>query len=120
MLDIRYSTKFKKDYKTIMKRGYNPKLLETVLNLLCTKQALPPKYRDHPLSGNYEGHRHYSGLAVDIQNRAEHIDPHINQNRNSQRFVLMVGGMFALKQHPKPLFPYISIFPYYMELHAQA
>ena len=57
MLDIRYSTKFKKDYKTIMKRGYNPKLLETVLNLLCTMQALPPKYRDHPLSGNYEGHR---------------------------------------------------------------
>ena len=57
MLDIRYSTKFKKDYKTIMKRGYNPKLLETVLNLVCTKQALPPKYRDHPLSGNYEGHR---------------------------------------------------------------
>ena len=57
MLNIRYSTKFKKDYKTIMKRGYNPKLLETVLNLLCTKQALPPKYRDHPLSGNYEGHR---------------------------------------------------------------
>ena len=57
MLDIRYSTKFKKDYKTIMKRRYNPKLLETVLNLLCTKQALPPKYRDHPLSGNYEGHR---------------------------------------------------------------
>lgn len=57
MLDIRYSTKFKKDYKTIMKRGYNPKLLETVLNLLCAKQALPPKYRDHPLSGNYEGHR---------------------------------------------------------------
>lgn len=57
MLDIRYSTKFKKDYKTIMKRGYNPKLLEAVLNLLCTKQALPPKYRDHPLSGNYEGHR---------------------------------------------------------------
>ena len=23
---------------------------------------------------------HYSGLAVDIQNLAEHIDPHINQN----------------------------------------
>lgn len=123
MLDIRYSTKFKKDYKTIMKRGYNPKLLETVLNLLCTNQALPPKYRDHPPVRELRRPQrmsHYSGLAVDIQNRAEHIDPHINQNRNSQRFVLMVGGMFALKQHPKPLFPYISIFPYYMELHAQA
>lgn len=57
MLNIRYSAKFKKDYKTIMRRGYNPKLLEIVLDLLCTKQALPPKYRDHPLSGNYQGHR---------------------------------------------------------------
>lgn len=57
MLNIRYSAKFKKDYKTIMRRGYNPKLLEIVLELLCTKQALPPKYRDHPLSGNYQGHR---------------------------------------------------------------
>lgn len=57
MLDIRYSTKFKKDYKAIMKRGYNPKLLEIVLDLLCIEQVLPPQYRDHPLSGNYEGHR---------------------------------------------------------------
>lgn len=57
MLDIRYSTKFKKDYKAIIKRGYNPKLLEIVLNLLCAEQSLPLKYRDHPLSGDYEGHR---------------------------------------------------------------
>lgn len=27
MLDVRYSTKFKKDYKAIIKRGYNPQLL---------------------------------------------------------------------------------------------
>ena len=40
-----------------MKRGYNPKHLETVLDILCTEQTLPPKYRDHSLSGNYEGHR---------------------------------------------------------------
>ncbi len=57
MLDVRYSTKLKKDYKTILKRGYNPQLLQDVLKILCSTQALPAKYNDHSLSGNYEGHR---------------------------------------------------------------
>ena len=57
MLDIQYSSKFKKDYKTILKRGYNPNLLTDVLDLLCAEQPLPPKYNDHSLSGNYKGHR---------------------------------------------------------------
>lgn len=57
MLDIRYSAKFRKDYKTIIKRGYNPKLLEEVLEILCNKQSLPNKYKDHNLKGNYIGHR---------------------------------------------------------------
>lgn len=57
MLDIRYSARFKKDYKTIIKRGYNPKLLQDVLDILSNEQPLPPKYKDHHLSGNYGGHR---------------------------------------------------------------
>lgn len=57
MLSLQYSSKFKKDYQTIIKRGYNPQLLQNVLVLLCNEQPLPPKYRDHKLSGNYEGHR---------------------------------------------------------------
>ncbi len=57
MLDILYSTKFKKDYKNIIKRGYNIKLLENVLEILCNEQPLPPKYKDHSLSGDYQGHR---------------------------------------------------------------
>lgn len=57
MLDIRYSTKFKRDYKAVMKRGYNPKLLQDVLEILCSEQPLPPKYKDHNLSGNFEGYR---------------------------------------------------------------
>lgn len=57
MLDIRYSAKFKKDYKAVIKRGYNPQLLQAVLEHLCSEQPLPPKYKDHPLSGNYDGHR---------------------------------------------------------------
>ncbi|MCI8510839.1 MAG: type II toxin-antitoxin system YafQ family toxin [Lachnospiraceae bacterium] len=57
MLNIRYSAKFKRDYKTIMKRGYNPQLLQEVLTLLSTEQPLPFKYKDHNLAGSYEGHR---------------------------------------------------------------
>lgn len=53
MLDIRYSTKFKKDYKTIIKRGYNPKLLEEILEIICNEKQLPAKY----LTGNYGGHK---------------------------------------------------------------
>jgi Uncharacterized protein conserved in bacteria len=45
MLTIRYSTKFKKDYKLAKKRGYNIKLLEEVLDILCAEQPHPsPTY----------------------------------------------------------------------------
>lgn len=50
-------TKFKKDYKNIIKRGYNQQLFQDVLWILINEQQLPPKYKDHSLSGNYDGHR---------------------------------------------------------------
>lgn len=57
MLSIRYSSRFKKDFKAIVNRGYDAKLLEEVLNLLVQEKNLPQKYLDHPLAGNYSGHR---------------------------------------------------------------
>jgi len=57
MLKISYSARFKKDYKTIVKRGYEIKLLEEVLSLLVEEKVLPIKNRDHALSGNYLEHR---------------------------------------------------------------
>lgn len=57
MLNIRYRTQFKKDYKKIIKRGYNPNDLTTVLKLLANQEHLPAKYRDHALTGNYIGFR---------------------------------------------------------------
>ncbi len=57
MLKIRYSAKFKKDYKSAVKRGCNPKQLEITVELLCAEKPLPKKYKDHALTGNYEGHR---------------------------------------------------------------
>ena len=57
MLKIRYTNRFKKDYKLIVKRGYDTKLLEEVIGILCNEQNLPQKYLDHALIGDYTGHR---------------------------------------------------------------
>ena len=56
MLTIQYELAFKKDFKRMLKRGYNGALLERVLNLLVKGEALPPRYKDHALKGNW---RHY-------------------------------------------------------------
>ncbi len=57
MLDVRYSSQFKKDYKTCIKRKYEMNLLQTVIDTLRIPEALPLKNRDHNLTGNYSGYR---------------------------------------------------------------
>lgn len=57
MLKIRYHGRFKKDYKTLIKRGYNIKLLEQIIEMLAKEQPLPIKNRDHNLTGDYIGFR---------------------------------------------------------------
>lgn len=53
MLTIKYETTFKKDFKRIVKRGYNIRLLEEVIEILSNGETLPEKYKDHNLIGNY-------------------------------------------------------------------
>ena len=57
MLTIRYQTAFKKDYKRIVRRGYDVRLLEEVITILAEQKPLPEIYRDHNLSGDYIGCR---------------------------------------------------------------
>ena len=57
MLTIKYQAAFKKDYKRIVKRGYDMRLLEKVIELLANQNPLPEKNRDHQLSGDYAGCR---------------------------------------------------------------
>ena len=57
MLTIKYETTFKRDFKRIVKRGYNIKLLENVIEMLANEQTLPEKYRDHSLIGDYADFR---------------------------------------------------------------
>ena len=57
MLKIKFLNSFKKDYKRIVKRGYDIALLENVIRMLADGETLPVKYRDHALTGNYSGYR---------------------------------------------------------------
>ena len=57
MLTISYQNRFKRDFKRIVKRGYDTRLLESVIDILSSGQALPQKYCDHDLQGKYSGCR---------------------------------------------------------------
>lgn len=57
MLTIKYHTMFKKDFKRIKKRGYDISRLEKIVELLANEVQLPEQFKDHNLSGNYNGFR---------------------------------------------------------------
>ena len=48
---------FKKDLKTVKKRGYDIQLLNDVVDTLAMGLPLDEKYKDHKLIGNYQGCR---------------------------------------------------------------
>ena len=51
------TTKFKKDYKRLQKRGLNMEKLNAVIIKLANGETLPPHNRDHALVGNHKGYR---------------------------------------------------------------
>ncbi|WP_050697555.1 type II toxin-antitoxin system YafQ family toxin [Anaeromassilibacillus senegalensis] len=55
--EIESTGRFKKDLKTILKRGYNMELLQKIIDLLCMGESLPEKCKDHALSGNWANYR---------------------------------------------------------------
>ena len=57
MLELRTTSKFRRDYKTMKKRGLDMSELETVIDTLLAEKPLDEKYRDHDLHGQYEGYR---------------------------------------------------------------
>ena len=48
-----WTSRFKKDYKLLMKQGADMSLLDDVIRLLSTGATLPEQYHDHALIGNY-------------------------------------------------------------------
>ena len=57
MLTVRYSTRFRRDFKICVKRRYDMNLLQQAIDILRIPDQLPPKNRDHDLTGDYAGHR---------------------------------------------------------------
>lgn len=57
MYKVVVSSKFRKDYVRITKRGYNLALLDKVIAMLENGNAIPAEYRDHKLAGDYAGTR---------------------------------------------------------------
>lgn len=57
MYEVKFTTTFKKSYKLMKKRGLDISLLDNVVDKLRQGILLEEKYRDHALSGNYEGFR---------------------------------------------------------------
>ena len=54
MMIVKYSNKFKKDYKKIQKRGLDVNELKLVIEMLANNKVLPDKYKDHDLTGEYK------------------------------------------------------------------
>lgn len=57
MRDIVRSSQFKRDVKLAQKRGKDMSKLREAILLLAAGEELPPRLRDHPLSGNWKRHR---------------------------------------------------------------
>ena len=54
MLEIKFTSKFKKDYKLMKKRGLNLNILHEVVDMIANNKTLPDKYKDHYLMGKYK------------------------------------------------------------------
>ena len=52
---IKWTSRFKKKYKLLMKRGEDIQALDNVIRLLSAGVTLPQEYHDHVLSGRYAG-----------------------------------------------------------------
>ncbi len=57
MLLLKTTSRFLKDLKLAKKRGYDLDKLEAIVDLLQAQQSLPPKNKDHTLTGEWNHHR---------------------------------------------------------------
>ena len=57
MLQVEYTTKFKRDLKLAKRRNKDMASLQDVMKDIEHEKSLSPRYKDHPLSNNWHGHR---------------------------------------------------------------
>ncbi|MCL2188921.1 MAG: type II toxin-antitoxin system YafQ family toxin [Defluviitaleaceae bacterium] len=52
-----YTTKYRRNRRRLIKRGYDMSKLDNTIILLLSGNPLPPNYKDHALKGNYITYR---------------------------------------------------------------
>jgi mRNA interferase YafQ len=57
MLNVEYTTKFKRDLKLCKRRNKDLKALQHIMKQIEAEKSLPAKLKDHSLSGNWSGFR---------------------------------------------------------------
>ena len=57
MLNIEYTTQFKRDLKLFKKRRKNLDVLQKIMSLISEQKQLSVNLRDHNISGNWHHHR---------------------------------------------------------------
>ena len=57
MMELRFTSKFKRDYKRIKKQGKDLSKLESVLEALVRREVLPEAMREHSMGGTCSGQR---------------------------------------------------------------
>lgn len=57
MLKLKLTAKYRKDHKRLFKRGYDMAKLKAVIDILLERKPLPRRYKDHALTGDFEGYR---------------------------------------------------------------
>ena len=57
MLDLKFTSQFKKDMKRLRRQGASIEKIDAVIKTLREEEPLPERMRDHALAGNYRGHR---------------------------------------------------------------
>jgi mRNA interferase YafQ len=57
VLLLKTTSRFLKDLKLAKRRGYDLDKLEAIVDLLQVQQSLPPRNKDHTLTGEWNHHR---------------------------------------------------------------
>lgn len=56
-LIVKSTSTFRRDYRRALKRGLDISCLEAVIRILASNTSPPASYKDHALSGRWQGHR---------------------------------------------------------------
>ncbi len=90
MLNFKWTSRFKKDYKKIMKSGKDISLLDNIMKKLILGQQLEKKFINHKLKGSYKGHREYhvepDWLLVYKLNEPENVITFVRTGTHSDLF----------------------------------